>query len=207
MSTIDGDLITPGTLPANRLTAAAEILRSQMSQVSNAPRPITPYDWRIWDSGALLPTAAAADDLGIAAGVWGSDNVTIQAGDLASAGATTRYAATQLRLPDYYQDGETVTLRLRAGMKTTIADNSCTIDAEVYKVEDDAAAGADLCNTVAQNMNAIAETDLDFEIDPAGLVAGDVLDVRIAIACNDMSTVPAVIPVLYKATLLFDAQG
>lgn len=92
-------------------------------------------------------------------------------------------------------------------METNAADNSCTFDVEVYKVEDDGAAVADLCTTPAQDMNNLIEADFDFNITATGLVAGDMLEIRIAIACNDAATGTAVTPVMYKSKLLFDAQG
>lgn len=70
MASIDGKLITPNTLGANRLKDAAGILRSQMAQVPNAPRAISVFEWRKWDTGEPLPVTAATDDLAVIAGTW-----------------------------------------------------------------------------------------------------------------------------------------
>lgn len=206
MSALDGKFIITNTLPGNRLKDNAEIARSQLAQVANAVKPITPFEWRVWNSGALL-TTAGTDDLGLVSGTLGTNVFTVQAGDLKGLGATTRYALTHVALPDYYDDNQTVTVRLRAGMETTVADNSCTIDVQAYKVGDDGLSGSDLCNTAAQSMNSLTEANLDFEITASGLEAGNVLEIRIAIACNDAATGTAVTPVLYKSSVLFDARG
>lgn len=207
MASIDGQLITPASIPGDRLKNAAGLLRSQFAQTSNAPLRITPFQWRVWNSGALL-TTAGTDDLGLNAGTFGTDNFTVQAGDLKAAGATTRYALTQVALPDYYDDGQTVTLRLHAGMQTTVADTSCFIDAEVYVVADDGTpSSGDLCATAQQSMNSLTGADLDFVITPTTLVNGDTLEIRVAVICTDGASGTAVTPVLYRASVLFDARG
>lgn len=204
---LDGKFIDVGTLPGDRLKTSADILRSQLRQVPNQILRITPFQWRVWNSGALL-TTAGTDDLGLVSGTFATDVYTVQAGDLKAAGATTRYALTHVALPDYYQDGQTVSVLLRAGMKTTAADTTCTIDVQAFKVGDDALVdGADLCTTAATSINDVTAVDITFSLTSSGLVAGDILEIRVAIACNDGATVTAVIPVLYLAAVLFDAQG
>lgn len=208
-STLSGTLtIADNSITGNKLTGNAEILRTQMKQVSNAIKRITPFDWRVWDSGALLGTAGT-DDLGIVMGTFGTDVATVQAGDLKAAGATTRYALTHVALPDYYDDGQTVTVRLLAGMQTNVADTSCTIDVEAYEVDDDGTptADGDLCATAATTMNSLTAANKDFTITATNLVAGDILEIRVTIACNDGATGTAVTPTLYKASVLFDARG
>lgn len=184
----------------------AEILRTQMKQYANVSRVITPFEWMVWDSGAKLG-AAANDDLGIVMGTFGTNCVTVQAGDV-KATSSTRYALTHVWLPDYYDAGQSVTVRFHAGMQTTVADTSCTIDAVVYKVDDDGTpAGSDLCTTSATTMNSLTQANKDFTITPTDLVAGDILEIRVAIAYVDSATGTAVTPTIYKAALLFDARG
>jgi len=207
MTNISGLLIDPNTLPGDRLKNNAGVARTQLAQTANAPLPILPWQWRTWDTALILPAAAANDDLGNVPGTFGTNVYTLQAGDLKNAGATTRYALTHIAIPEYYDDAQTVTLRLRAGMETTVASSSCTIDAVVYEMGDDGTPSADLCATSAQDMNSLTEANLDFTITATSLVGGDVLECRVAIACNDSGTGTAVTPVLYKATLLFDARG
>lgn len=207
---IDGAGIDVNSIPGNRLKTNAEIERTQLKQFPNSIIGIPPTAWVVWNSGQPLPSTPAADDLGIVSGTFATDVTTIQAGDLKAAGATTRYALARVALPGNYEDGQTVTLRLRCKMDTNAADTSCTIDAEVYEVSGDGlAAGTptDLCATAAQDMNNLTAADYDFTITPDNLVAGDELEIRIAIACNDAATGTAVTPKLCKAQLLCDTRG
>lgn len=196
------------SIPGSKLLANAEIERTQLKQVPTVARRITPFEWRVWDSGALL-TTPGTDDLGIVMGTFGTNVATVQAGDLKAAGSTTRYAITQVALPDHYDGGETVLLRFLAGMQTTVADTACTIDVEVYEVDNDGTptSDGDLCATAAQTINSLTADDKDFTVTATNLAAGDVLEIRVAITCNDAATATAVTPTIYKSALLFDARG
>lgn len=190
----------PVTIPNNAIE------RDSMKQVADQILRITPFDWRVWDSGQPLPSAAANDDLGIVAGTFGTDVFTVQGGDVKTL-SSTRRAIAHVALPDYYDDGQSVTIRLRAGMDTTVASTSCTLDVEAYEVGDSGGSGSDLCTTAAQNMNSLTPADLDFTITSTNLAAGDILEIRISVTYVDSATGTAVIPVLYKAAVLFDARG
>ena len=102
--------------------------------------------------------------------------------------------------------GKTTTLRLIAGMKTTVASSSCTIDAEVYRSDETGGVGSDICATALQSINNLTAASKDFTITPTSLVAGDMLDVRIAIATNDSATGTAVIGRLIAIKLLSDRR-
>lgn len=207
MSGIPGSIINGNSIPGSKLLAAAEILRSQLKQVPDARKVISPFDWVVWDSGAKL-TTAANDDLGLVMGTFGTNVATIQAGDV-KATNSTRYAICRVALPDYYDDGQTVTVRLLAGMQTTVADTTCTIDVVAYEVDDDGTptADGDLCATAAQSINSLTAANKDFLLTATNLAAGDELEIRVAIAYNDSATGTAVTPTIYKAALLFDARG
>jgi hypothetical protein len=207
MAGIHGSLIDANSIAGNKLLNNAEVLRTQLKQYPDVSRVITPFEWVVWDSGAKL-TTAANDDLGIVMGTFGTNCVTVQAGDV-KATNSTRYALAHVWLPDYYDAGQTVTLRFLAGMQTTVADTTCTIDAVVYEVDDDGTptADGDICATAAQSINSLTAANKDFTITPTNLVAGDILEIRVAIAYNDGATVTAVTPTIYKAALLFDARG
>lgn len=208
MPGIEGNLLNKNSVAGNKLLNNAEILRSQLKQVSNAVKRITPFDWRVWDSGALLGSAGN-DDLGLVMGTFGTDVATIQAGDLKAANSTTRYALTHVGLPDYYEDGQTVTVRLLAGMDDTVADNSCTVTVEVYALDDDGTPTGDgeLYGGSAKDMNSLTAANLDFELSSGNLAAGDVLEIRVNVTCNDAATGTAVTPTIYKSAVLFDARG
>jgi hypothetical protein len=153
-----------------------------------------------------LPDAGANDDLGLIGGTFASASPTLQTGDLKSAGATTRYARAQIRLPAEYQAGQTVVLRFHAGMLTTQSDGTATLDVQCYCSDEEAGISADLCATAAQSINSLTLADIDFSITPTSLTAGDLLDVRIAIAISDAAGATAVIGCIGAAKLLCDVR-
>jgi hypothetical protein len=120
---------------------------------------------------------------------------------------TTCYARFQFALPPEYDPGQTVTLRIRAAMVTTIADDAATIDAQVYECDRVGGVGADICATAPQDMNSLDVADYSFTITPTNLVAGDKLDIRIALAVVDAETGTAVIGRIYEVALLLDVRG
>ncbi|MCH7924364.1 MAG: hypothetical protein IIC51_02385 [Planctomycetes bacterium] len=155
----------------------------------------------------LLPNPSATDDLGLYGGTFGTDSPTIQTFDLKAAGPSTLRARIQLALPPEYEAGETVTLRISAGMLTTVADVSATIDVEAHEIDRIGAVGSDLVTTSALDINNLALADKDFTITPTGLAAGDMLDIRITLAINDAATGTAVIGLIGAVELLCDIRG
>jgi len=163
---------------------------------------------RVWDAiQTNLPGTAATDDLAIIGGTFATAPPTISAGDLKAAGATTRYARFEMSLPECYEAGETITLSLSAGMVTTVADTSCMIDIQAYKLDKITGIGSDLCSTAAMTMNSLVFSAKQFTITPSGLVAGDMFDVRVAITCTDAATATAVKPTIAAIDLLCDIKG
>ncbi len=205
--TFNGDVVINGSA---RISGDITPLRARASVLAQADlQPfVIPWTWwRQHDSFATpLAAAAANDDLGLVGGAFGTDHPTIQTGDLKNAGATTRYARAVIPLPWSYVDGQTVTLRFHAGMVTTVASVSGTLDVVAYKSDGELGLSADLCTTSAVDINSLTFADFDFSITPTALVAGDELDVRIAIAVNDSATGTAVIGCIGKATLLCDVR-
>ena len=200
--------IDNGSLTTQDLSANAEIARTQMAQETLQPYSVKLTDFRVHDAiQTNLPGTAAADDLAIDGDTFGTGSPHLTAGDLKAAGATTRYARAMLTLPPEYDDGETVTLRVKCGVQTTVADTTCTIDAEVYESDGELGVSADLCTTAATDMNSLTFANKDFAITATGLAAGDVLDVRLAIACNDAATGTAVEPSIGEVKLLCDTRG
>lgn len=170
--------------------------------------PVNLTTLRIWDAlHTNLPGTAATDDLALIGGTFGTAPPLIQAGDLKATGATTRYARFSFTLPECYDEGETVTVIISAGMKTTIADTSCTVDVECYRHDKISGISADLCATAAQSINSLVFADKSFTITPSSLEKGDVLDIRIAIACNDAATVTAVTPTIANIDVAIDIKG
>jgi hypothetical protein len=92
-------------------------------------------------------------------------------------------------------------------MVTTVASSSCTVDVECYKIDKITGIGSDLCATSATTINSLVFSAKAFTITPSGLTAGDVLDVRLTIACNDAATGTAVTPTIAGIDLLCDIKG
>ena len=140
-------------------------------------------------------------------GTFGTSPPVVSAGDCKALGATSRYARFMVELPECYEAGETVTLSLSAGVVTTVASVSCTVDVECYELDKIGGIGSDLCATAATTINSLVFAAKSFTITSSGLVAGDVLDIRITIAVNDAATVTAVTPTIAAIDLLCDIKG
>ena len=202
------DVRISGTLTIKETGVSAQTRASILKQDALAIFPVLLTGLRVWDAFQTnLSGTAATDDLALIGGTFGTSPPVISAGDLKAAGATSRYARLQIVLPECYDAGETITLALYAGMVTTIADTSCTIDVQCYKLDKAAGSGSDLCATAAMTMNSLVLAAKSFTITPSGLVAGDVFDVRIAIACTDAATGTAVTPTIAAIDLLCDIRG
>lgn len=197
-----------GSLQIKEDGIAPQLRTSILKQTANAIFPVNLDSLRVWDAVATaLPGTAGTDDLAYATGTFGTAPPVINAGDCKNLGATTRYARFQMQLPECYDSGETITLALSAGMKTTIASTSCTVDVECYKIDKISGIGSDLCATAAQSINSLTFATKSFTITPSGLVAGDVFDVRITIAVSDTATGTAVTPTIAAIDLLCDIKG
>jgi len=208
MATTLDEVRVTGSIAIKDTGLAAQTRASILKQDANAIFPVMLTSLRVWDAFATnLPGTAATDDLALIGGTFATAPPTISAGDLKNAGATTRYARFQMQLPECYDGGETVTLSIYAGMATTIASTSCTVDVECYKIDKLTGIGADLCATAAITINSLVFAAKAFTITPSGLVAGDVFDVRIAIACSDTGTGTAVTPTIAAIDLVCDIKG
>ena len=196
---ITGNLQVDGTLPS--------YARSNLTQDANAVFAVPWVDLRVWDALATnLPATPATDDLGLVGGTFGSASPKISTGDVKAAGCT-RYARFQFQLPVEYDAGASVTMRLHAGMTTTVADTSATVDVECYKSDGEAGVGSDICATAAQSINSLTDADKDFTITATGLSAGDVLDIRLTITVVDAATGTAVIADIGAIEVLVDIKG
>lgn len=189
------------------IAPGAAIDRSKLAQRANAIVGVPITAWRVHDALGTVIATPASDDLGITTGTFGTNVPYVSTGDLKNAGATTRYARCLVALPPDYEDAETVTLRAYAGMVTTVASSSATLDFEVWRLDKDGTLGAaDLCSTSATSINSTTADDKDFTITASTLTKGDILDIRMAIAVNDSATVTAVIGALWQLELLADLR-
>lgn len=202
------DVRISGTLAIKETGVSAQTRASILKQDALAIFPIRLTGLRVWDAfHTNLPGTAAADDLALIGTTFGSTAPVITAGDCKALGATSRYARFMVELPECYEAGETVTLSLSAGMVTTVASSSCTVDVECYKIDKITGIGSDLCTTSATTINSLVFAAKAFTITPSGLTAGDVLDVRLTIACSDAATGTAVTPTIAGIDLLCDIKG
>lgn len=184
--------------------------RSNLGQEANTVFPVPLTDARVWNAIAtVLPGTSAADDLGLDGGTFGTTPPTIRTYDVKAAGAVTLYARfPNVRIPDNYDAGFTVTLRFVAGMITTDSDGTATLDVEAWRIDDDNTLGAtDLYAGSALDINNTTFANKDFVLTPTTLNPGDLIDVRVAISVNDGATATAVIGAISKFLCLIDTKG
>jgi hypothetical protein len=199
---LPAEVITNYTIAGN-----ADIATTKLAQRVLAESIVPLTQARTWNAVATnLPAAAADDDLGLVSGTWGTDPARITAGNVKTLGATTRRLYLAIPIPANYEDGQTIQLQIRAKMETTVADVSCTIDAEAY-VGADGVLGSDLVTTSAQSMNSLTAAAYTFTINATGVDPGDLLEVRLSISSNDAATATAVTPAIYSIALLCDTRG
>lgn len=166
----------------------------EVSSSAVASYPIALERMRVWDAFQTnLPGTAANDDMGLITGTLGTDSLRLQGVDFGGT-STDEKALFELILPPEYRAGSAVTIRVNAGMLTTISDGTATVDVEAYKDTGAGATGADICATAAQSINSLTMANKDFTITPTGLVAGDKLLVRLAFGGSDTGNVGVMIP-------------
>lgn len=204
---INGDALITGNL---RVTGeyVGGFSRSEIEQESLAEYPISLLDWRIHDAPqSLLTGTAGSGDLALLGATFGTDFPYLQTSDAKATTVTERGRRT-ITLPPEYVAGETVKIRVAAGMKTTVSDGTATVDIEVWKSDRDRTiGGSDICATAAQSINSLTMADKDFTITATTLVPGDELDVRLTIAITDGATVTAVLGTVGAVDLLLDIKG
>ncbi len=130
-----------------------------------------------------------AQSLDYVAGTHGTGAPSLQTPDVGgNAAATNYYVRGEIQLPWEYVAGETVKIRVVAGMIGDTCDQSATVDLSVYESDKDATATAtDLVATtaVSDNMNNETFQTVDFIITPTSLTGGDILDVLITMTLDD----------------------
>lgn len=208
MATLTGvSIILPdGQISNPDISANANIETSKMEQRVLAEYHVPIDAFRVWDAISTNPvTAAANDDLGLVQGTWGSAVNKITAGDC-KASSVTRRIYFSVPVPPNYDDGQTIQLRFRAKMETTLSDGTCTIDAEAY-IANDGTLTSDLVTTAAQSMNSLTAANYNFTLASGSIDPGDLIEVRLTIACVDTATATAVTPAVYEVALLCDTRG
>lgn len=198
---VQGNLLVRGTLPT--------YTRSRLTQEDFAVYPVDLSQLRVWDAFATtLPGTSATDDLGIYTGTWATNVPYVATSDLKAAGSTTRYASFTFCLPPEYVANESVRIRAKAGMLTTVADTAATIDFEAYRSDRDTTiGGSDLVSTSATTINSLTFAEKTFDLTATTLSAGDWIHVRMAVLVNDAATVTAVIGAVAALEMLLDIKG
>ena len=205
---VPGDLIVPGDLRLNGNLTPAKTKASILSLAELQSFPIPLTEFRVWDAMAtVLPSAGANDDLGLVGGTFGTATPSLRTQDCKTL-TNSNYARVLVQLPWDYVAGESVTLRFKAGMITTVAGTSAHLDCEAYKLQEDPddAIGSDLVSTSQTVVNSLAFANVDFVVTPTSLSPGDILDVRIKTAIVDGVTATAVIAGVTSAKLLCDVR-
>jgi hypothetical protein len=197
---ITGDLGIAGNLTGHTRTDLATETGSEFDI------PLT--DLRVWDAiQTTLPGTSANDDLGIAGNTFGTGSPQVETSDLKAAGSTTRYARFLARLPYNYVATGSVSIKLHAGMETTIADTAATVDVEAYKSDGAGGIGSDLVTTSATTINSLTSADKSFALTAGSLSPGDVLDVRVTVLVNDGATGTEVKAAIGSIALVCNTKG
>lgn len=199
---IDGNLSVGGTISANTGLARSQLLQQDLVLYTVDLTMMRVHDAR----HTILPGTAAADDMAIITGTPGTDAPTLQGVDFGG-GSTDEKCAFAFALPPEYVSGETITVRVRGAMLTTLSDGTATVDVEAWKENGDGAVGSDICTTAAQSINSLTPANKDFTITPTGLVAGDVLQIRLSFAGSDVGNLGVMIPEISRVQLLLDIKG
>lgn len=206
---ITGDVSISGSLRLGGTLSPALVKANILALAELQAFPIPLTDFRVWDAmHTVLPGTPATDDLALIGGTFGTATPSIRTEDLKALGATNKRARVLVQLPWEYAAGESVSLRFVAGMITTVAGTSATMDVEAYKLQADPddAIGSDLVTTSATTINSLTFANIDFVLTPTGLSPGDILDIRITIAVNDGASATAVIAAFTSAKLLADVR-
>lgn len=188
MATIlEGDITINGNLTVLGGTGLTGLVaRSNLALESDMDFDIPLTQWRVWDAlASLLPGTAAADDLGLTSNTFGTSTPYISSGDLNAVGAITRYARALIMLPESFVGGQNFLFQFGAGMLTSVASVSATIDLQVYQTNGTTGiSGGDLCATAAQSINSTTFNQYQFTITGTTVERGDILDIRMTLAAN-----------------------
>lgn len=212
-----GDLIVGGafefgasSVTNSMISSSANIARTKLAQDALKKFPVNLTDLRIWDAMAsILTGTAGTDDLALITGTFGSAAPTVRTSDAKNTSVTQR-ARFLCRVPESYDAGEDFQIRFNAGMITTVANGSATIDLEVYEANKDGTLGGsptDLVSTSAISINSLTFANCDFVLNAAGLSPGDELDCRVTIAITDSATGTAVIGAFGGIDRMCDIRG
>ncbi len=185
----------------------SEFTRARHAQETSRLYMIPWTAWRVHDAmHTNLPAVGASGDLGLVGGAFGSASPSLQTEDMGGT-TITEYARCQFCLPPEYDDGETVSVRFRAGMLNTVTDTTATIDLECHESDGEAGGGGDLCSTGAQDIKNLVLAEKTFVITPTTLIRGAWLDLRVALALVDSANAGEMEGIIGQAYVMLDIRG
>lgn len=143
-----------------------------------------PINRIVSNAGAALTAAETAGTFDVTIGT----NTYLANGEVTDNETEVSVAYTQFVLPPEYVAASSVTIRLPCALIKTGSptNNGSTIDLEVYEQSDAGAVGSDLVTTAAQTFAALDTWyTKDFVVTGTGLVAGDVINIKITSSVID----------------------
>lgn len=169
--------------------------------------PIPFTSCKVWDAPQTnLPATAATDDAALVVGTPGTNALTIQGLD--PGGTTTASKFTfEFTMPPEYVAAGNAAIRVKGKCTTSIADNSCTVDFNVYRDAGDGTVGADIMASGPFSINNTTAVQSDMTITASSLNPGDKLIVVGIIAGTDVANAAAIVPTLLKINMLLDVKG
>lgn len=134
-------------------------------------------------TGILSSGTPSAGEFGRSVGGWSTGGYRMIT-ETANGNTKTDRTMVRFALPQNYEDGEDIVVRVRARTSPT-ANTTATIDMQAYKSNEEGGAGSDLNGTAAQACNSATWADYSFTIDGTTLAAGDELELWIEMIIND----------------------
>lgn len=185
------------------------LARASLRQDSLQSFTIPMTSFRVYDAmHTLSPGTPAWDDLGLVGDEVVNTGFSLQTQDEKSFGAARSHLSGVLYpMPIEYVQGGLVRIRLHAGMVGAIADVSAACIVNVNKSDEELGVGAELVVGGGQSCNSLAFADYDFTVEPATLVPGDLLNIRLAVLLQDNATGTPVIAAIGSVKLLCDVKG
>jgi hypothetical protein len=153
---------------------------------------------------AILPATDDGTSLGLVNGTYLTSNPSLQTADLKTL-TTTRTARFLFTVPPDYVAGQAISCKINAGMVTTVADTTATVNINCAR---QAAPTVDIGTTTgATTINSLTAADVTFTITPTSVVVGDILDIVITVAVHDAASGTAVIGKINKVSMLLSIKG
>ena len=192
VNTITGDQVVNGNITCTgRVSSQTGIQRSSLEMDPSVTFGLPLHDWRVWDNeGTLLPsTVGSADDLGLVTGTFGTNFSYLSTQDLNGAGAITERARIQFTIPFGYELGANFYIAVYAGMLTSAASVSATLDFEAFwqTIGSRAVDGGDIVLDAAKTINSTVLGGYNWLCSGVNGNEARQLDIRMTLAANSVT--------------------